>query len=60
MKALDERFEPASQKTLYQAEFQTRRKKRSEDWAEFADDLRTLADKCFPESQDEAREQLSL
>lgn len=60
MKALDERFEPASQKTLFQAEFQTRRKKRSEGWAEFADDLRTLADKGFPELQDEAREQLSL
>ena len=60
MKVLDERFEPASQKTLYQAEFQTRRKKRCEGWAEFADDLRTLADKGFPELQDEAREQLSL
>ena len=60
MKALDERFEPASQKTLFQAEFQTRRKKRSEGWAEFADDLRTLADKGFPELQHEAREQLSL
>ena len=60
MKALDEWFEPASQKTLYQAEFQMRRKKRSEGWAEFADDLKTLADKGFPELQDEAKEQLSL
>ena len=60
MKALDERFEPASRKTLYQAEFQTRRKKRSESWAEFAEDLKTLADKGFPDMQETAREQLSL
>ena len=60
MKALDERFKPASQKTLYQAEFQTCRKKRSDTWTEFADDLRTLVDKGFPELQDETREQLSL
>ena len=58
MKALDERFEPANQKTLYQAEFQTCRKKQSEGWDEFSGDLRTLADKGFPELQDKAREQL--
>lgn len=59
-KALKARFEPESKKTLYQAEFQTRRKKKSENWADFAEDLRLLADKAFPELPDEARETLTL
>jgi len=58
--ALDERFEPKSRQTRYQAEFQTRRKKKVEGWAEFADDLRTLAEKGFPNLSEEAREQLAL
>ena len=44
----------------YQAEFQTRRRKAGEGWANFADDLRTLADKAYPTLQDEARERLSI
>ena len=60
VKALDERFEPQSRQTRYQAEFQTRRKKRAEGWAEFADDLKMLADKGFPDLSEEAKEQLAL
>ena len=59
-KALKERFEPASRKNLYQAEFQTRRKKRTEGWAEYAEDLKTIVDKAYPDLQDEAREQMAL
>ena len=58
--ALNERFEPMSRQTRYQAEFQTRRKKKVEGWVEFADDLRTLAEKGFPNLSEEAREQLAL
>ena len=58
--ALQERFEPTSRKTRYQAEFETRRKKKSEGWADFADDLRSLADKAFPDLQLEARECLAV
>lgn len=59
-KALTNRFEPASRKARYQAEFHSRRKRRSEAWADYAEDLRTLCDKAFPDLQEEAREQLSL
>ena len=60
IKALDERFEPKSQRTLHHAEFQARRKKKLEGWAEFADDLKTLVEKGFPELQNNAKEQLTL
>ena len=59
-KGLQERFEPACKKDLYLAEFQTRRKRREEDWASYADDLRVLADKAFPGLQREAKELLTL
>lgn len=59
-KALRERYEPESKKELYLAEFQARRKRRDEDWAAYAEDLRLLADKAFPALQPEAKEQLSL
>ena len=55
MNALQERFEPKSKRTRYQAEFETRRKKESEGWADFADDLRSLADKAYSELQPEAK-----
>ena len=32
--ALKERFEPSSQKTIYQAELKTRRKKKTDSWAD--------------------------
>ena len=55
-----DRFEPQSRKGRYQAEFQARRKKQSEGWADFAQDLQNLADKAFPHLQAEARDQLAL
>ena len=58
--ALKARFEPESRHTWYQAEFQAQRKKGGEGWADFADDLRSLTDKAYPDLQEEAREQLSL
>ena len=45
---------------LYKAEFETRRKKSAETWADFGDDLRRLTDKAFPTVQLEAHEQLAL
>ena len=60
IKGLQERFEPACKKDLYLAEFQARRKRKEEDWASFAEDLRVLADKAFPELQKEAKEHLTL
>ena len=60
MKALRERFEPKSRQSRYEAEFQTRRKKKSEGWSDFAEDLKLLADKAFPELQEAARSQLAI
>ena len=59
-KGLKARFEPESRQTRYQAQFQTRRKRAGESWADLADDLRTLADRAYPTLQDEARERLSI
>ena len=58
-KALQERFEPFCIRNRYQAEFQTAKKKKEEEWADFADRLRILADKAF-EFEDKAKEQLAL
>ena len=58
--ALRTRFEPESRQTRYQAEFQLRRKKAAEGWADLADALRTLADKAYPTLQEEARERLAI
>lgn len=60
IKALKERFEPSSRQTRYQAELQSRRRKKDESWADLADNLRLLADKAYPEMQDKARERLAL
>ena len=57
---MKENFEPDSQKGRYQAEFQTCRKKLSEGWAEYAQDLQILVDKAFLHLQAEAREQIAL
>ena len=46
--------------TRYQAEFESRKKKRTEGWADFAEDLSSLADRAFPDLQPEARECLDL
>ena len=60
VKALRERFEPKSRQSRYEAEFQTRRKRKSEGWADFAEDLKLLADKAFPHLQEAARTQLAI
>ena len=59
-KALQERFEPSCRKERYQAQFQTRKKKKEEGWADFADSLRMLVDKTYPDLEDNAKEQLAL
>ena len=58
--ALRQRFEPPSKKPLYQAELQQRRKKKTESWADFADDLRAISEKAYPELEDKAKETLAL
>lgn len=60
VKALRKRFEPESRKELYMAELQTRTRKRGEDWASFGEDLKLLADKAYPDLQEEARERFAL
>ena len=42
------------------AELQAKRKKRTEDWAAFAEDLRTLAEKAYPSLEVAAQELLVL
>lgn len=59
-KAMKDRFEPESRKGRYQAEFQARRRKPQEGWADFAQDLQILVEKAFPNLQKEAREQMAL
>ena len=51
MGALKERFDPSSRRELYLAELLGRKKRRSEDWAPFAEDLNTLVDRAYPELQ---------
>ena len=58
--ALKERFEPDSRRELYLSEFSTKKRKVGEGWAEYADELRVLADKAFPELEEKARERLAL
>lgn len=58
--ALKKRFEPECRKEVYIAEFQAKRKKRSEDWASFAEDLRTLAEKAYPSLEAAGQELLVL
>ena len=59
-KALKEKFEPDSRRELYLSEFSTRKRRPGEGWAEYADELRVLADKAFPELEEQARERLAL
>ena len=60
MKALLKRFEPASKQNIYMAELNSKRKKTSEDWATFGEDLRTLAEKAYPDLEEAAHECLAL
>ena len=58
--ALQERFEPASKKDLYRTEFYARKKRKTEDWASLAEDIKTLADRAFSNLEEAAREHLAL
>ena len=58
--ALKERFEPKCRKEVYMAEFQARKKRRSEDWATYGEDLTTLVEKAYPKLQVEAQRLLAL
>ena len=55
-----ERFEPASKRELYNAELQVRTRKPNEGWADFAEDLRRLTEKAFPDLDGRSQEQLTL
>ena len=58
--AMKDKFEPESKKELYQAELDTRRRKRDEDWASLGEELLTLAERAYPDLQVEAQQQLAL
>ena len=53
-------MEPSHRRVLQFVEYQGRRRKVGETWGEVADDLRILADKAFPELNDQAKGQLTL
>ncbi len=57
---LKRRFEPACCKEVFMAEFHRRSKRRTEDWASFGEDLRTLVERAYPTLQTEAQELLAL
>ena len=58
--ALRRRFEPENKQSLYASEFQACCKHSVEDWATFADELKTLADKAFLDLEACARERLAV
>ena len=58
--ALKSQFEPESKKELYRTELATWKKKPSEGWAVFGEDLKTLADKAYPKLPEEAKERFAL
>eukprot|EP00731_Ephydatia_muelleri_P034765 Em0075g18a len=58
--ALQKRFEPESKRQLYVVEFQTRKRRPDEQWSDFGDELRILADKAFPAIDEKAKDLLSL
>ena len=60
MDALRNRFEPNSKRERYAAEFRLRKRKNGEQWGDFADQLRCLADKAFPTLSEDAKEVLTL
>ena len=58
--ALQKRFEPESKRQQYVVEFQTRKRRPDEQWSDFGDELRILADKAFPGIDEKAKDLLSL
>ncbi len=59
-KALKNRFEPECRKDRYQAEFSSRRRKKTEGWADFSEDLKILADKAYPHLEAASIEQMAV
>ena len=59
-KALKGRFEPEALKERHLAQFQARKKTKTEGWAEFADAVKLLCDKAYPDLEEKARECLAL
>ena len=53
-KALRKRYKPESKRKLYVAEFQLRKRNKSEDWATLEDESKVLADKAYPDLEDKA------
>ena len=60
MDALRNRLEPSSKRERYAAEFRLRKRKNEEQWGDFADQLRCLADNAFPTLSEDAKEVLTL
>ena len=58
--ALTERLKPASKRELYNAELQVRNKRQNEGWADFAEELRHLIKKAFPELDAKSLKQMAL
>ena len=54
-----ERFDPSSKQELY-LEIMRRKKLRSEDWPIFAEDLKQLVERAYPDLQEDPREQLAI
>ena len=57
---LKAQFEPDSKRELYLAEFSTRKRTISESWADYAEDLRRLSTKAYPDLDSKATEQIAL
>ena len=53
-KALKGRFEPEALKERHLAQFQARKKTKTEGWAEFADAVKLLCDKAYPDLEEKA------
>ena len=60
VKVLRQRFEPDSWRELYMPKFQARRKKKTESWTDFGDDLCALADRAFPDLGNDGKQQIAL
>ncbi|XP_019861885.1 PREDICTED: uncharacterized protein LOC109590400 [Amphimedon queenslandica] len=58
--ALEAHFEPKGKRELYLADFSTRTKRLTETWVEYADELRGLVEKAYPDLSAAAHEQLAL
>ena len=58
--ALEAHFEPKGKRELYLADFSTRTKKLTESWVEYADELRGLVEKAYPDLSAATHEQLAL